>query len=363
MSLGNKLNTAKQVKNKVNAARNVKNSIRDAKGTRGGGSGSGGGRGRGTGGGKSKKDKIKKMPKWLIAVAIVAIIGIGIAAWQFGFLDGILEGEAPPRQAQDDAQDRPPTADVDGELQVHFIDVGQADAILVKGGGHAVLIDSGARNGERIILPYLESIGVTSLDVLVGTHPHADHIGGAAGIIEAMPVTSVWMPDVTHTTRTFERFIDAIDERDVDIHFANAGDVLSAGPIQMTVVHPNRSGYSSLNDYSVVLHLRFGETAFIFTGDGEGPTDQEILDNGWDVRSNVMLAGHHGSRTSSSEALIDAINPEIAVISVGEGNKYGHPHQVVLDRFAERDIEVLRTDLEGSIVLITDGTTVRRYGA
>jgi len=352
MSLKNKLDTAKQVKSKVAKARAVKNTVKEAKASRSGGSGGSGGK---------KKDK-KGFPKALIALIVVAVIGLGVA-WYFGVFDNFLETLAPPQEAQQEPQeteDRPPAAAVDGEIRVHFIDVGQADAILIQSGDNAVLIDSGARNGERIILPYLESIGVSTLDVLVGTHPHADHIGGGANIVDAIDVREVWMPNVTHTTRTFERLIDAIEANDVTVHLASAGDILTAGAIQMTVVHPSRTGYSSLNDYSLVFHMQFGETGFIFTGDGEGPTDFEILQNGWDVRSNVMLAGHHGSRTSSSEALIDAINPDIAVISVGDGNKYGHPHQVVLDRFAERNIEVLRTDLEGTIVLVTDGATVRR---
>lgn len=350
MSIANKLDKAKAVKSKVAKARNVKNTVREARAPRGGG-------GNKKGGGK------KGFPKWAIALLIIVVIaGIGVA-WHFGFLDGLLEPGEPQQQVQDDVAAPPPTVAVDGEIRVHFIDVGQADAILIQSADHSVLIDSGARNGERIILPYLESVGVTTLDVLVGTHPHADHIGGAAGILDAMEVREVWMPNVTHTTRTFERFIDSIEANGAEVHLAQAGDVMSMGQIQMTVVHPNRSGYSSFNDYSIVLHMQFGETGFIFTGDGEGPTDHEILQHGWNVSSNVMLAGHHGSRTSSSEALIDAINPDIAVISVGDGNKYGHPHQVVLDRFAERDIEVLRTDLEGTIILVTDGTTVRREEA
>ncbi|MCL2528050.1 MAG: MBL fold metallo-hydrolase [Defluviitaleaceae bacterium] len=345
MSITNKIEKAKQVKN---TARAVKSTVREVKNSRGGGGGRGG-----------KKKNKKGFPKALIALIIIAAIGLGVA-WYFGVFDSFIEAGFPQQEAREENNIQPPAVAVGGEIRVHFIDVGQADAILIQSADNAVLIDAGARNAERIILPYLESVGVTALDVLVGTHPHADHIGGAAGILDAMEVREVWMPNVTHTTRTFERFIDAIAANGAEVHLAHAGDILSAGQIQMTVVHPNRTGYSSLNDYSVVLHMQFGETAFIFTGDGEGPTDREILENGWYIRSNVMLAGHHGSRTSSSEALIDAINPDIAVISVGAGNKYGHPHQVVLDRFAERNIEVLRTDLEGTIVLVTDGANVRR---
>jgi len=336
MSLQNKLNTAKQVKNK---ARAVKSAVRTAKGSRGGG--------------KGGKDDKKKFPKGLIiALVVLAIVGIG-AAWHFGLLDDILN---PPETAQEER----PIVSAEGEIRVHFIDVGQADGILIEDGNNAVLIDAGARNGASIIVPYIQALGIDTLDVVVGTHPHLDHIGGMPGILNAFNVNEVWMPNVTHTTRAFENFIDAILENDITTHYAHAGDILSAGLIQMTAVHPHRTGYGSLNDYTVVLHMRHGNTAFLFTGDAEGPSDREILENGWDIASTVMLAGHHGSRTSSSEELIDAINPDIAVISVGEGNKYGHPHQVVLDRFYERGIEVLRTDLEGTIILVTDGSTVRR---
>ena len=281
-----------------------------------------------------------KLKYILIAVLVLAA---GFALNHFGVLDNVV----------------PTTAE--GEIWVHFIDVGQGDSILVRTADNAVLIDSGPRYAESKIIEYLQSLGITTLDVVVGTHPHADHIGSKQGILNTFEVLEVWMPDVTHTTRTFERFIDAIDQNNIEVSLTTAGDRLQAGQIQMTAVAPGSSGHNNLNDYSIVLHMQFGQTAFLFTADAELFTENEILDSGVNIRSDVMLVGHHGSRSSSSDAFLDAIRPSIGVISVGADNRYGHPHQVVVDRLNDRNMEILRTDEMGTVVLVTDGTTVRRY--
>ena len=281
-----------------------------------------------------------KLKYILIAVLVLAV---GFALNHFGMLDNVIPAPA------------------EGYVWVHFIDVGQGDAILVRTADNAVLIDSGPRSAESSIIEYLQSLGITTLDVVVGTHPHADHIGSKQGILNTFEVLEVWMPDVTHTTATFERFIDAIYQNDIEVNLTTAGDRLQAGQIQMTAIAPGTGGHGNLNDYSIVLHMQFGQTAFLFTADAELYTENKILAAGTNIRSDVMLVGHHGSRSSSSDAFLDAIRPSIGVVSVGAGNRYGHPHQVVTDRLDERNIEILRTDLLGTVVLVTDGTTVRRY--
>ena len=250
---------------------------------------------------------------------------------------------------------------VDGEIFVHFIDVGQGDAILVQNADNAVLIDSGPRGAEADLIAYLRSQGVHTLDVVVATHPHADHIGSKPGILDNFNVLEVWMPDAIHTTLTFERFIDAIYRNDIEVSRISAGDRLRAGQIQMMAVAPGSSGHNNLNNYCIVLHMVYGETAFLFTGDAEAYTEEKILRSGRNIRADVMLAGHHGSHTSSTDAFLDAVGAHTAVISAGANNRYGHPHGVVLNRLQARNMDVLRTDLHGTIVFATDGETIRRY--
>ena len=249
----------------------------------------------------------------------------------------------------------------DGEIFVHFIDVGQGDSILIQSADHAVLIDAGTTASTQSIINHLEYVGIDTIDVVVATHPHADHIGGMPGVIDRFDVREVWMPDRYHTTATFERFLDAIERNGLSYTPISAGDRLSAGAIQMTAVAPNSSGHSSLNDYSISLHMQFGQTSFLFTGDMESVSEREVLEAGWNIQSNVLEVSHHGSRTSTTEAFLDAVNPEIAVISVGAGNQFGHPHTEVLERLNARNVQVLRTDELGTIILVTNGETIYRY--
>lgn len=251
-----------------------------------------------------------------------------------------------------------PTGD---EIRVHFVDVGQGDAILIQSEDNAVLIDAGPAVAGPGLAGYLEHFGVTVLDFVVATHPHADHIGGMPPVLDRFEVRELWVPDVTHDTATFERFLDAAERNDLEISTVAAGDILSAGLIQMTVVAPNRSGYASLNDYSIVLHMRHGATSFLFTGDAEAISENEMVASGFDLRADVLNVGHHGSRTSSTDAFLDAVQPFAAVIQLAAGNQFGHPHQDVLNRLAARDIMVLRTDELGTIVMSTDGVDIYLY--
>jgi len=171
------------------------------------------------------------------------------------------------------------------------------------------------------------------------------------------------MPDLMHTTNIFTQFLEAIDELDIPVTMPNRYDdnFFQAGIIRMYIVNPGHGPYRAprdLNDVSLIVRMVHGETAFIFTGDAEIPAERRMLESGVNISADVMLAGHHGSRTSSHAEFVAAINPTIAVISVGEGNTYGHPNQEVLDTFAERNMRVYRTDQLGSIVLTTDGTNI-----
>lgn len=248
-----------------------------------------------------------------------------------------------------------------GEIWVHFIDVGQGDSILVQSADNAVLIDAGPTAAGQVIINYLVGLGIETLDYVVATHPHLDHIGGMPMVLDRFEVREMWMPDVAHDTDAFERLLDTIERNNLEITTIQAGANLSAGIIQMNAVAPVRSGYGNLNDYSIVLRMQHGQTSFLFTGDAETISENEMVASGVNLRSTVLNAGHHGSRTSSTDAFLDAVDPYFAVISAGADNQFNHPHPEVLERFYQRGIDVFRTDEMGTIVFFTDGVDIYFY--
>ena len=249
----------------------------------------------------------------------------------------------------------------DGEVRVHFIDVGQGDSILVQSADHAVLIDAGIPAAGQTVAAYLDFLGISVLDYVVATHPHNDHIGGMPVILDRFEVRELWMPDTTHDTAAFENFLDAIHRNDLEITTVQAGDILSAGLIHMVAVAPSRSGYANRNDYSIVLHMQYGDTSFLFTGDAEALSENEMMASGRRLQADVLKVGHHGSRTSTTDSFLDAVNPFAVVITVSADNQFGHPHQDILNRLADRNIRVLRTDEMGTIVMVTDGLEIYLY--
>jgi competence protein ComEC len=242
-------------------------------------------------------------------------------------------------------------------LTVVFFDIGQGDSILVSlPTGERILIDAAESNKVGAVTSYLRESGIDTIDYLVATHPHADHIGGMASVIVSFAVKSVWMPDATTTTKTFENLLDAIEARGLEIDIAGAGAVLfDYGTIKAEFVAPVGSGYKDLNDYSAVLKLTYGERVFLFMGDAETVSENEIVSSGADIAADVLKVGHHGSNSSSSRAFVQKVNPTYAVISSGAGNSYGHPAAKTLSTFADLGVTVLRTDINGMVVFHTDG--------
>lgn len=251
------------------------------------------------------------------------------------------------------------------EAQVYFIDVGQGDSELIrlKDSGIDILIDAGTRSTKQELADYLKELGVEDIDILIGTHPHEDHIGGMAKIIEEFPIGTLYLPEtseeMTPTTKTYESLLDAVEKMDVTMRTASAGDVLlEQGNTSFKVLSPSHTDYDNLNDYSIVTRLKVGDTAFLFQGDAETPVEEEILDSGADVSCDVIKLGHHGSSTSSSRAYLEAANPSAAVISCGVGNEYGHPHRETMDLLEKLSITPYRTDTQKTLLAETDGKTI-----
>jgi competence protein ComEC len=266
-------------------------------------------------------------------------------------------------ETADDLGDEP--ADVDGDLEIHHIDVGQADStLLVTPDGETVLIDTGDwRQDGSDVISYLDSEGIDRIDHLVSTHAHADHIGGHAAVIEHFEterngIGAAYDSGVAHTSATYENYLDAIDEYDVDLFTVEEGDELPVGGVDATVLNPaaGESG-DDLHYNSVTIALEFGEFSYLTTGDAEDRAEQQLVDDWRDrLDADAYQAGHHGSSTSSTAPFMNAVDPEIAIVSSGYDNQYGHPHDEVLADYADRGIETYWTGVHGDVVLTTDGT-------
>jgi competence protein ComEC len=244
-------------------------------------------------------------------------------------------------------------------VKVHYIDVGQADSILIQSSNANLLIDAGNRDDDQAIIKYLKQQGVKKLDYLVGTHPHEDHIGGMASILKEFNVGNLIMPKVTTTTKTFEYLLNTIKNKGLKITTPIVGKTFQVGAAKFVILAPNDSKYEDLNNYSVVLKMTCGKNSFLFQGDAEKLSEQEIINKGFSIKADVLKLGHHGSNSSTSTAYLDKVKPQFAIISCGKGNDYGHPHKEIIKRLEAKKTKYYRTDVGGTIVCTTDGNKVK----
>ncbi len=245
------------------------------------------------------------------------------------------------------------------DMEVHFIDVGQADSILIKSSGKYMLIDGGNNDDGEMLIAYLQKEGVKKLDYIIATHPHEDHIGGLDDIINNFEVDTVFMPDISHTTKTFEDVLTAISNQNLQITIPEVGDQYSLGDAQFIIIAPNQKDYGEeLNNYSIGIKLIHGDNSFLMCGDAEELAEKDILENGIDIGADVYKVSHHGSNTGSSKEFLEAISPSYAVIQCGVDNKYGHPHEETLELLDDMNVKVFRTDINGTIIAKSDGREI-----
>lgn len=279
---------------------------------------------------------MKKQKRILSAVICVLLLLAGLAEWYFT---------------------RPgPQADLD----VHFIDVGQGDSILVVCNGEAMLIDGGDNDAEDIVPDYLRRQGVTHLNYIVATHPHADHIGGLDAVARSVSADTVYTSCVDYDTKSFRDFLTDVTAGGGEVLFPDPDSTFDLGGATVTVLGPRTYNVpESWNNASIVLRLVYGGTSFLFTGDMEQAEETELLEAGCDVSCDVLKVGHHGSSTSSGYRLLYEAAPTAAVISCGAGNDYGHPHKEALARLQDAGVSrILRTDESGTVVFHSDGTNL-----
>ena len=243
-------------------------------------------------------------------------------------------------------------------LKVHFIDVDQGDAILIDANGHYMLIDAGQNDKGATVVKYLNKLGIKKLDYVIATHPHNDHIGGIDTVIDAFPINNLIMPAVTIDSETYQDVLNAIEAKKVKTTKAKVGNKYNLGDASFIIISPNGTGYDSLNDYSVGIKLTYGANSFLLAGDIQETSEKEMLENGIDLSADVLKLSHHGSSTSNKNSFLDKVDPEYAVISVGTGNKYEHPHSETMQAMKDRAVNVYRTDEQGTIIFTSDGSAI-----
>lgn len=247
---------------------------------------------------------------------------------------------------------------VSGQLKIHYINVGQADSVLIQQGSQSMLIDAGNNADSDTVKNYISQQGITQLDYVVGTHPHEDHIGGLDYVINSFKIGKIYMPKATSTTKTFQDVVTAIKNKGMTATVPTPGETFKLGEANCTILGPINSKDDDLNTYSIVIKIVFGNNKFMFTGDAQASNEQDMIEKGYDLSADVLKVGHHGSHTSTSQAFLDKVNPAYAVISVGKGNDYGHPHKEVMERLQAKGIKAYRTDESGNIVCTSDGKNI-----
>lgn len=250
----------------------------------------------------------------------------------------------------------PPAIENSSTFEIHFIDVGQADASLVLCDGEAMLIDGGNVEDSNLIYSHLKSNGISHLNYVIATHAHEDHVGGLSGALNYATVDTVYCPVKSYSSDAFKSFVKNVEKRNAEITVPEVNSSFLLGSAEVKILACNST--DDTNNSSIVLRITYGETSFLFTADAEREAEEIILEQGFDLSATVLKVGHHGSETSTTYPFLREIMPEYAVISVGKNNSYGHPAEEALSRLRDADVKVFRTDLQGDIICISDGKTV-----
>ena len=295
-----------------------------------------------------KRPRAARLLGRLAALALAAALTLSLAGCE-ELLAMVQQAQNAPPAA---SQNAPPAEG--GGFSVTFIDVGQALSVLVSCDGQYMLYDGGNVEDGSLVVSYLQSRGVDRLEYVFCSHAHEDHVGGLAAVMAAVPAGQVYAPVTENDTQCFEDFVKYTQQQGLAIVVPAAGSVWQLGSAVIRMLGPVAS-YDDTNDTSLVLRIDYGETSFLLTGDMEQDAEDDLVASGAPLDVDVLQVGHHGSETSTGYVFLNAVLPEIGVISVGEGNSYGHPHEAALSRLRDAGVDVWRTDLSGTITITSDG--------
>lgn len=301
-------------------------------------------------GSRTKQTRQEKRLALIVRIVAIVIL-VAVVLWQRHAGGQAINGSAGDGMGEVNVGD--------GDLNVYYLDVGQADCTILENDGEVLMIDAGNNDDDELILDFLREKGIQNIKYAIGTHSHEDHVGGLDAVLEEVETDHVILPEEDSNTRTYRDVLTAIKEQDIDLIRPEIGAQYSFGNASFQILAPSDGKKSSPNHYSVGVMVTYGKTKFLFTGDAEEAQEKEMLLTGIPLECDVFKAGHHGSSTSNSLDFVRAADPTWAVISCGEGNSYGHPHVEVLAEFEDEDIQIYRTDRQGTITAVSDGQDIR----
>ena len=284
-------------------------------------------------------------------IRIITVLVIAICAY---FYDEYFKEETSP--VVEYREEKQVNKDITN-LSIHFVDVGQGDCILITQNNENMLIDAGNNDDGDLLVDYFKDLGIKDFKYVVGTHAHEDNIGGLDNIIENFNIGKFYMPDVITTTKTFEDVLDALLEKNKAFDTPNIGKEFKMGELNFKVLHVGNDK-SDLNNTSIVLKMTYKNTSYLFMGDATDIVEKKLVNDGVDLKSDVLKVGHHGSQYSTTQNFLNEVKPNYAVIQVGEGNTYDHPKQITLDRLNKLNIKTYRNDESGTIILTSDGENI-----
>ncbi|MGN1416904.1 MAG: ComEC/Rec2 family competence protein [Oscillospiraceae bacterium] len=304
---------------------------------------------------KSGKKLIKSVIAAAAVFAVCVLCLVGVCIEKGVFSDELFQKKielpdlTPSKVEPDDNFD----------FGVYFFDVGQGDSELIVSGSTAVLIDAGEAEYGKTVVKNIKALGIEKLDYIIATHPHADHIGGLAEVIEGFEVGKIIAPrvsdELTPTTAVYESFLDTVRAKGMKLTAAKAGNTYSLDGAELEILAPLSDDYDDLNDFSVVCRVTKGDISFLFTGDASKASEADMTASGEELYADVLKVGHHGSKTASTNAFLEEVTPSVCVISCGKDNDYGHPAQAALSRLEKHTENIYRTDLNGNIAIFTEG--------
>ena len=297
---------------------------------------------------RKRKTSMKKILSGTIALIIVVLAGI------LGTNEEFVNTVSNTGEQTNSQNEQQIEFVAQEDLLIDFIDVGQADSILIQNQDQVMLIDAGTNEAGKTVVNYLKNLGITKIDYLIGTHPHEDHIGGLDDVINNFDIGQIYMPKIETTTKTFEDVLDAIENKNLTVTAPNKGDKIEIGQTEGEFMTEPILDKDNLNVSSLVLRLEFGNTSYLFMGDAEEENEETIS---W-PKTDVLKVGHHGSSTSSSESFLEQVQPKYAIIMAGKDNSYGLPTQETIDKLNNIGCEIYRTDEDGNIQMTSDGNTI-----